>query len=92
MNELETRDETYPETRAFLKLLNNLTDIPLPSALGSGYRVPGFEPYLTFLRDDVFLKFSSRGYQNSNEKVLVAKRSVCHPVIIATRELKQDPR
>lgn len=73
LNELESRSETYPETRAFIKLLDHLTDIPLPSALGSGYRVPGFEPYLRFLRDDVFLKFSSRGYQNPDEKWTVAK-------------------
>lgn len=70
MNEIEARSETYTETRAFLKLLNNLTDIPLPTTLGSGYRVPGFEPYLAFLRDDVFLKFNSRGYQDPDEKVL----------------------
>ena len=44
LNELEARSETYPETRAFLKLLTNLTDIPLPANLGAGYRVPGFEP------------------------------------------------
>ena len=31
--------------------------------------MPGFEPYLAFLRDDVFLKFNSRGYQDPNEKV-----------------------
>ena len=69
LNELEARSETYAETRAFLKLLNNLTEIPLPAALGAGYRVPGFEPYLGFLRNDVFLKFNSRGYQDPNEKV-----------------------
>ena len=69
LNELEARSETYPETRAFLKLLTNLTDIPPPANLGAGYRVPGFEPYLAFLRDEVFLKFNSRGYQDPHEKV-----------------------
>ena len=69
LNEIEARSETYPETRAFLKLLNNLTDIPIPASLGAGYRVPGFDPYLMFLRESVFLKFITRGYQDSHEKV-----------------------
>jgi len=47
-----------------------LTEIPLPATLGAGYRVPGFEPYLAFVRDDVFLKFNSRAYQDPNEKVV----------------------
>ena len=32
--------------------------------------MPGFEPYLAFVRDDVFLKFNSRAYQDPNEKVI----------------------
>ena len=71
LDEIEARSETYPETRAFLKLLNALTDVPIPASLGAGYRAPGFEPYLTFLRDSVFLKFISRGYQDPHEKVHV---------------------
>jgi nuclear pore complex protein Nup205 len=73
LNEIEARSETYPVTRAFLKLVRELTDIPIPNALGTGYRVPGFEPYLMYLRDDVFLKFNSRGYHDSKEKVSVTR-------------------
>jgi nuclear pore complex protein Nup205 len=39
----------------FLDLLNSLTDIPVPAGLGAGLRAPGFDPYLNFIRDDVFL-------------------------------------
>ncbi len=69
LEEIEARNESYPQTRAFLKLINRLTDITLPSALGAGYRVPGFTPYLEFIRDDVFLKFKGRAYQDAAEKV-----------------------
>ena len=31
--------------------------------------MPGFEPYLVFLRDTVFLKFDSRAYKQLEEKV-----------------------
>ena len=62
--------EFYPETRAFLKLLGNLTEYPVPASLGVGYRAPGFEPYLEFLRDSVLLKFKTRAYQDPNEKVI----------------------
>ncbi|XP_048578619.1 nuclear pore complex protein Nup205 isoform X2 [Nematostella vectensis] len=72
LNELESRSEVYPETRAFLKLMAALTDIPVPTALGVGYRVPGFEPYLVFLRDQVLLKFSTRAYKDPTEKWQVA--------------------
>ena len=69
LNEIEARNETYPETRGFLKLLSSLTDNPIPPSLGTGYRAPGFEPYLQFIRDSVFLKFQSRSYRDTNEKV-----------------------
>lgn len=69
MEEIESRNETYPETRAFMTLLANLTAYPVPANLGAGYRVPGFEPYLEFLRDSVLLKFKARAYLDPNEKV-----------------------
>ena len=61
--------ETYPETRAFMTLLASLTQYPVPANLGAGYRAPGFEPYLDFLRDSVLLKFKARAYLDPNEKV-----------------------
>eukprot|EP00795_Rhopilema_esculentum_P005068 gene5068-181_t len=73
LEEVESRDETYPQTRAFLRLINTLTEITIPTTLGAGYRVPGFIPYLDFLRDNVFLRFKSRAYQNPSEKWMVAK-------------------
>ena len=71
LEETEARDECYPQTRAFLRLLNRLIDITIPSTLGAGFRVPGFSPYLEFLRDNVFLRFKDRAYQDSTEKVFV---------------------
>ena len=56
-------------TRAFLELLTSLTDTPIPVALGAGHRVPGFDPYLQFIMDVVFLKFTSRAYKDPAEKV-----------------------
>ena len=69
LEEIETQIEEYSETRAFLDLLDNLTDVPVPVSLGAGHRVPGFQPYLEFVRDAVFLKFDSRGYKDPQEKV-----------------------
>lgn len=69
LNEIESSNEEYPETRAFLALLGTLTELPLPANIGAGYRAPGFDPYLTFVRDSVFLKFDSRSYRNPSEKV-----------------------
>ena len=43
-------------TRAFLHLLDVLTDSAIPGSLGEGTRAPGFEPYLAFVRDSIFLK------------------------------------
>ena len=69
LEEIEARNETYPQTLAFMKLITRLTDITLPTTLGAGYRVPGFGPYLEFLMDNVFLKFKERAYQDGSEKV-----------------------
>ena len=69
LDELESQIEEYCLTRAFLSLLNALIDVPPPPGLGAGHRVPGFDPYLEFVRDNVFLRFDSRGYRNAEEKV-----------------------
>lgn len=68
--EIESRDEAYPQTRGFIELVDRLTDITVPPTLGAGYRIPGFHPYLQFLKDDVYLAFKTRAYQNANEKVI----------------------
>ena len=66
---METRSEEYPMLLAFLQLMTVLIDSPVPSKLGAGFRVPGFEPYLDFLRDSVFLRFASRAYKRPADKV-----------------------
>ena len=42
IEEIEARNEEYPLTRAFLRLIDGLTDHGLPENLGQGTRIPGF--------------------------------------------------
>ncbi|KAK3098344.1 hypothetical protein FSP39_018633 [Pinctada imbricata] len=72
LDEIESRLEEYCMTRAFLTLLNAMTDVPVPAGLGVGSRAPGFQPYLEFILDDVFLKSYTRGYKDIREKWQVA--------------------
>eukprot|EP00057_Strongylocentrotus_purpuratus_P025366 XP_011679840.1 PREDICTED: nuclear pore complex protein Nup205 [Strongylocentrotus purpuratus] len=72
LEEIESNNEEFPLTRGFLAMVDTLTEIPVPPMLGVGYRPPGFDPYLKFLRDSVFLKFRSRAYRNPAEKWEVA--------------------
>lgn len=72
LNEIESSCEEYPLTRAFCQLISTLVESSLPVNLGAGLRVPGFEPYLTFLRDAVFLPFPTRAYRRPAEKWEVA--------------------
>ncbi|KAM4746874.1 nuclear pore complex protein Nup205 [Rhinophrynus dorsalis] len=73
LNELESRCEEYPLTRAFCQLIGTLVESSFPSNLGAGLRAPGFEPYLQFLRDSVFLRFRTRAYRRAAEKWEVAE-------------------
>ena len=72
LEEIESQVEDYRLTRAFLVLLDAVTDVPLPPTLGANHRPPGFEPYLEFVRDSVLLRFDSRAYQNPAEKVRIS--------------------
>lgn len=72
LEEIESRVEEYPLTRAFLKLLDSLTNFGIPRTLGAGPRQPGFDPYLSFIMNSVFLKFHTRSYRNNAEKWEVA--------------------
>jgi len=74
LESVETRNEEYPLTRAFLHLLDVLTETGIPSSLGTGFRSPGFEPYLQFVRDLIFLHFSTRTYKNPGERWQVASQ------------------
>lgn len=69
LNEIESSCEEYPLTRAFCHLISTLVESSLPVNLGAGLRVPGFQPYLNFLRDSVFLPFPTRAYRHPAEKV-----------------------
>lgn len=68
LEDVESRAEEYPLTLAFLKLLDALTNVSIPSNLGTGHRTPGFDPYLFYVKDSVFLKFAGRAYRNESEK------------------------
>lgn len=69
LNEIESSCEEYPLTRSFCHLISTLVESSLPVNLGAGLRVPGFQPYLNFLRDSVFLPFPTRAYRRPAEKV-----------------------
>lgn len=69
LNEIESRYEEYPLTRAFCRLISTLVESSFPANLGAGLRPPGFDPYLQFLRDSVFLRFRTRAYRKAAEKV-----------------------
>nr|XP_006125927.1 nuclear pore complex protein Nup205 [Pelodiscus sinensis] len=73
LNEVESRCEEYPLTRAFCRLISTLVESSFPSNLGAGLRPPGFDPYLQFLRDMVFLRFRTRAYRRAAEKWEVAE-------------------
>ncbi|XP_061773938.1 nuclear pore complex protein Nup205 isoform X1 [Nerophis ophidion] len=72
LNEIESSCEEYPLTRGFCHLISTLVESSLPLNLGAGLRVPGFQPYLDFLRDSVFLAFPTRAYRRPAEKWEVA--------------------
>ncbi|XP_056621541.1 nuclear pore complex protein Nup205 isoform X1 [Triplophysa dalaica] len=72
LNEIESSSEEYPLTRAFCHLISTLVESALPVNLGAGLRAPGFQPYLDFLRDSVFLAFPTRAYSRPAEKWEVA--------------------
>uniref|UniRef100_UPI00398EB3E1 nuclear pore complex protein Nup205 isoform X2 n=1 Tax=Pristiophorus japonicus TaxID=55135 RepID=UPI00398EB3E1 len=73
LNEIESRSEEYPLTRAFCYLISTLVESSFPTNLGAGLRPPGFDPYLQFFRDSVFLRFPTRAYRRAAEKWEVAE-------------------
>ncbi|KAJ2312061.1 hypothetical protein IWW54_002304, partial [Coemansia sp. RSA 2705] len=82
LDEVEAAAETYPETRAFVRLVAALmhvapgSDDPLaaaasasvPADLGAAHRVPGVAPYVAFVLDSVLLKAEQRAYRVADEK------------------------
>nr|XP_012154566.1 PREDICTED: nuclear pore complex protein Nup205 isoform X1 [Megachile rotundata] len=73
LEEIESKKDEYPLTRAMLELLDVLTDYSIPLLLGMGQRSPGLDPYLYFIINTVFLKFHTRSYKNPAEKWEVAE-------------------
>ncbi|XP_037955762.1 uncharacterized protein LOC119685527 [Teleopsis dalmanni] len=70
----ECRLEIYPLTQSILDLLYTLIKMGIPNNLGSGSRKPGMEPYLTFIVNEIFLKFNTRNYKNTIEKWQIAEK------------------
>uniref|UniRef100_A0A8D8S5Z8 Nuclear pore complex protein Nup205 n=1 Tax=Cacopsylla melanoneura TaxID=428564 RepID=A0A8D8S5Z8_9HEMI len=76
LEEVESRNEEYPVTRAMLTLLSELTNTPIPFSLGSGTRVPGLDPYIQYILNSVLLTFANRSYKSPAEKWEVARSCV----------------
>ncbi|KAI1319098.1 hypothetical protein EDD11_004987 [Mortierella claussenii] len=81
IEEIESANETFPETISFARLLSSLVQVPLnpeellsggspsiPSQLGSNHRQPGVIPYVRFVLDMIFVKALNRSYRIANEK------------------------
>lgn len=74
LEEIESRNETYPLTRAILDLLYIISSVIVPKNLGAGTRKPGLDPYLNFVIETIFLKFYNRNYKDPQEKWEVAEK------------------
>ncbi|XP_019530030.3 nuclear pore complex protein Nup205 [Aedes albopictus] len=74
LEEIESRNETYPLTLGMLDLLYTLCETAIPRGLGAGPRKPGLDPYVTFIIDAVFLRFYNRNYKNPSEKWQIAEK------------------
>lgn len=73
LEEVESREETYPLLKGFLNLIKTLvSNSNVPENLGYGLRPKsialGFQPYLQFLVNNVYLKVLYRSYKNPQEK------------------------
>ncbi|KAI9590013.1 nuclear pore complex protein Nup205 [Glossina fuscipes] len=67
----ECRLEKYPLTQGILELLYSLITSGIPKNLGCGSRKPGFDPYLRFIVNNIFLKFCNRNYKDPIEKWII---------------------
>ncbi|KAJ3120767.1 hypothetical protein HK098_004247 [Nowakowskiella sp. JEL0407] len=75
LEETESQKQTYPETMAFLHLLNNLVQqnsnseiSAVSETLGANYRTPGILPYINFVVDRVLLRIKSRKFASMEEQ------------------------
>lgn len=74
LEEIESRNEAYPLTKAILELLYTISSVIIPKNLGAGTRKTGLDPYITFIIETVFLKFYNRNYRDPQEKWEVAEK------------------
>jgi len=74
LEEIESRNETYPEILAFISLLNVLVQNLCLSAtnhLDFNRNSIGLEPYVEFVLEHVYLKVESRSYIHPKEKWMI---------------------
>ncbi|XP_070506318.1 nuclear pore complex protein Nup205 [Chironomus tepperi] len=74
LEEIESRNETYPLTKAVLELLYTISSVIIPKNLGAGTRKTGLDPYIIFIIETVFLKFYNRNFKDPQEKWEVAEK------------------
>ncbi len=95
LDEIESREESYSMLIGFLNLIKNLISIPVPSNLGAGLRSKGtqlgFQPYLQFLVQTVYLKILTRSYKNLNEKwqIICLILKIFHQ-LVSTYEINEN--
>lgn len=84
LEEVEAHGHVYPESTAFIELLNSLIHLPapleplrhgidfdsqtIPDTLGAPGREPGIDPYVSFVVDEVLLKTGEREYQDATDR------------------------
>ncbi|KAJ4458813.1 putative Nuclear pore complex protein [Paratrimastix pyriformis] len=68
LDQAETRQESYPCTIAFVDMLRQLLGASFPSLLGLPYREPGPHPYVSFIRDHVYLEFDVLHFRYPGEQ------------------------
>ncbi len=97
IEEIEARDEHYPLLRGFLTLINNLLKVSnIPDNLGLGVRTQscplGFQPYLQFLVNSVYLKAFYRSYKDVSEKwqILIHMMHIFHSIVLKYEPKKED--
>ncbi|XP_052893264.1 nuclear pore complex protein Nup205 [Anopheles moucheti] len=76
LEEVESRNETFPLTQAMLDLLAALMSTAIPDDLGEGSRAPGIHPYLSYVVNTVLLRLFSRNYKDGAEKWQLAQKSL----------------
>ena len=76
-NEVESRDETYPETLAFIRLVTKLLALCGPTRTGPATDAGCASAHVFhFVRDTVFLGLDRRSYRDAAEKWRLA--AACH--------------